>query len=120
METTQTFEKFSKSLSEIFSQLWIPKPQFWYPPLRFGPQSQVPKPLIFLVFWVYTVAFGLSAREQIFPKVPVIKIRVSAPALYKNPTVRHGSEDLVPSVSMYFALACSLGLAISIVVDERC
>ena len=32
--------------------LRLPKPQFWYPPLRFGSQHQRPKHLFFLVFWV--------------------------------------------------------------------
>ena len=34
LKPTQTFEKFSEFLSERFSQRWIPKPQFRYPPLR--------------------------------------------------------------------------------------
>ena len=36
------------------SQGWIPKPQFWYPPLRFGPQHRIPKHLFSLAFWVCT------------------------------------------------------------------
>ena len=79
---------FRVSLRMIFSQQWIPKPQFWYPPLRFASQLRIPKPLFFLVFWVYTAGFGFSARAQISPKVPVTKVRLSGPAPYNNPTVR--------------------------------
>ena len=65
------------------SQPWIPKPQFWYSPLRFGSQHQIPKHLCFLVFWgVYTADFGFSAWGRILPVVPVTEIRVSAPAPY--------------------------------------
>ena len=42
--------------AKIISQRWIPKPQFWYPPLRFGSQLWIPKPLFFLVFWAYIAA----------------------------------------------------------------
>ena len=78
------------------SQGWIPKPQFWYPLLRFGSQHRIPKRQFFLVFWVSTADFGFSARRRkfsdFFPEVPVTKIRVSAPAPYKNPTVS-GTQD---------------------------
>ena len=42
----------------------IPKPQFWYPPLRFGSQLRMRKHLFFLVFWVYTVDFSFSVSRQ--------------------------------------------------------
>ena len=45
----QTFEKISEFLSERFSQPWIPKPQFRYPPLRFGSQHRIPKPHSFFL-----------------------------------------------------------------------
>ena len=32
------------------SRRWIPKLQFWHPPLRFGSQFRIPKPLFFLGF----------------------------------------------------------------------
>ena len=59
-----TFEKNSEFFPERFwkfSQGWIPKPQFWYPPLRFGSQHRIPKHLFFLIFWVSTADFGFSA-----------------------------------------------------------
>ena len=70
---TSTFEKFSRFLSERFSSLWIPKPQFWCPPLRFGSQHRIPKPMFFLVFWVLTAVSGFFARGQIFPKALVLQ-----------------------------------------------
>ena len=39
--------RLSEFLSERFSQRWIPKLQFWYPPLRFGSQHRIPKPPMF-------------------------------------------------------------------------
>ena len=51
------------------------------------------------MFWVSTADFGISAGRRefsdFFPEVPVTKIRVSAPAPYKNPTaiVRGMGED---------------------------
>ena len=65
----QTFEKNSEFFPERFwkiSQGWIPKPQFWYPPLRFGSQHRIPKRLFFLVFWVSTADFGFSAGRRNF------------------------------------------------------
>ena len=51
----------------------------------------------FLVFWVSTADFGFSAGRRkvsdFFPEVPVTKIRVSAPAPDKNPTVIFISRD---------------------------
>ena len=58
------FEKVSEFFSERFSQRWMPKPQFWYPPLRFGSQHLIPKPLFSMVFWVYTVVLRFSAWKQ--------------------------------------------------------
>ena len=55
----QTFEKISEFRSERFSQRWIPKPQFWYPPLRFGSQQRIPEPLFFLGF-LDIQSFGCS------------------------------------------------------------
>ena len=52
-----------------FSKRWIPKPQFWYPPLRFGSQPRIPKHLFFLVFWVSTADFGFSAGRRKFSDV---------------------------------------------------
>ena len=80
---------FPRTILET-SQGWIPKPQFWYPPLRFGSQHRVPKHLFFLLFWVSAADFCFSAGRRnfgYFPEVPVTKIRVSAPAPYKHPTV---------------------------------
>ena len=65
-QTTQTFQKISEFLPERFSRRWIPKPQFWYPPPRFGFQHRIPEPLFFFVFLVHTADFGSSARGQIF------------------------------------------------------
>ena len=53
----EKFEFFPERFWKI-SQGWIPKPQFWYPPLRFGSQHRIPKHLFFLVFWVSTADFG--------------------------------------------------------------
>ena len=82
---------FSQKYFAKISQRWIPKPQFWYPPLRFGSQHRIPKHLFFLVFRVSTADFGFSAGRRkfsgFFPEVPVTKIRVSTPGPYKNPTV---------------------------------
>ena len=78
--TPKTFEKVSKFFSERFSQLWISKPQFWYPSLGLGSHHRIRKPLFLLVFWVYVAVSGSSLRGQTFPKVPVTKIWVSAPA----------------------------------------
>ena len=55
----QTFEKSSELLPERSSQGWIPKPQFWYPPLRFGSQRWIPKPLFFLVSGYIHRCFGV-------------------------------------------------------------
>ena len=41
---------FSQNDCEQFTQRWIPKPQFWYPPLMFGSQHRIPKHLFFLGF----------------------------------------------------------------------
>ena len=48
-ETAPNFREPSEFLSERFSQRWIPKLQFWYPPLRFGSQHRTPKPPFLLV-----------------------------------------------------------------------
>ena len=59
----------------------------------FGSQHRIPKHLFFLVFWVSTADFGFSAGRRrrnfsdIFLEVPVTRIRVSAPAPYKSPTI---------------------------------
>ena len=60
---------FQVTLPERFSQRWIPKLQFWYPPLRFRSQVQIPEPLFLVVLLVYTadiVVFFLAARGQFF------------------------------------------------------
>ena len=59
-ETIPNFQKISEFLPELVSQRsrWIPKPQFWHPPLRLGFQDQIPQPLFFLVFLAYTADFG--------------------------------------------------------------
>ena len=65
----QTFEKNSTFLPERFwkfSQGWIPKPQFWYPPLGLGSQHRIPKHLFFLVFWVYTADIFFGQETNIF------------------------------------------------------
>ena len=87
------FPKNSECFPERFwkiSQRWIPKPQFWYPPLRLGSQHRIPKHLFFLVFWVSTADFGFLPGDEKFRIVSwgaCHEIRVSAPAPYKNPTV---------------------------------
>ena len=58
--------------------------QFWYPPLRFGSQPWIPKPLFFLVFLLYTADLGFLFRGN--TKAPVIEIKVSAPAPCKKKT----------------------------------
>ena len=69
-ETTLSFrETFRVSFRTILknSHRWIPKPQFWYPPLRFGSQQWIPKTPIFFVFWAYTADIGFfSAWAQSF------------------------------------------------------
>ena len=61
----EKFRVFPRTILEI-PQGWIPKPQFWYPPLRFGSQHRIPKRLFFLVFWVSTADFGFSAGRRKF------------------------------------------------------
>ena len=46
------------------TQGWIPKPQFLYPPLRLESQQRMPKPLFFLVFWVYTTVFDFLLLDE--------------------------------------------------------
>ena len=87
---SRTFRVFPRTILK-FSRWWIPKLQFWYPPLRFGSQHPDAQTPICLGFsWVCTADFGFSAGRQqtfaYFPEVPVAKMRVSAPAPYKNPT----------------------------------
>ena len=68
-ETTPNVrEKFRVSLRTILknSQRWIPKPQFWYPPLRFGSQHRIPEHLFFLGFRVYTADFGFLPGNTFF------------------------------------------------------
>ena len=65
---------FSKFLSERSSQRWIPKPQFWYPPLRLGSQHRIPKPLFLVFFWVCTAVLGFVAQGQIFLRRPSPKL----------------------------------------------
>ena len=91
-ETPLNFREKFRVFPERFwriSQGRIPKPQFWYPPLRFGSQHRIPKHLFFLVFWVSTADFGFPPGDEnfriLFPEVPVVKIRVSAPAPYPPP-----------------------------------
>ena len=60
-EVTQTLEKVSKFLSD-FSQQWMPKPQFWYPPLSFGSQHRIRNPRFLPVFFLYTAGFLFSAQ----------------------------------------------------------
>ena len=55
---------FSEFLSERSSQWWIPKPQFWYPPLRFGSQLRIPKPL-FLGFLGIHRWFGFLLGDKL-------------------------------------------------------
>ena len=43
----EKFRVFSQNDFGKISQGWIPKPQFWYPPLRFGSQHRIPKHLFF-------------------------------------------------------------------------
>ena len=59
----EEFRSFSRKNLENFSG-WILKPQFWYPPLRFGSQHRIPKHLFFLVFWVFTADFDFSAGRR--------------------------------------------------------
>ena len=75
----KTFEKLFDFLSERFSRRWIPKSQsqFWYPPLRFGSQHRIPKPLFLQVVWLYAAVFGFLLGAFFVPKAPVTKIRVS-------------------------------------------
>ena len=73
LKRPQTFEKFSEFLSERLPPWWIPKPQFWYPPLWFGSQLQIPEPL-FSWFSRYTLLIWFFSA-------------VSAPSAYKKPTV---------------------------------
>ena len=66
-EIPPNFRDNSEFLPERFwniSQRWIPKPQFWYPPLRFRSQHWMLNTLFVLAFWVYTADFGFSARGQ--------------------------------------------------------
>ena len=85
LRPAQTFKKISEYLSERSSQQWKAKPQFWYPPPRFGSQHLIPKPLFVLIIWAYTAVFGFSARGQIF------LLRHLSPQLWSqhqlNPTV---------------------------------
>ena len=82
----QTFEKMFEFLE---SQGWIPKPQFWYPPLRFGSRQRIHKPPFLMVFWVHMpLVLVLLLGGPLFPKAPVPKSRVSAPALYKSGVAR--------------------------------
>ena len=93
-ETPLNFrEKFRVSPRNIWkiSQQWIPKPQFWYPPLRFGSQHRIPKHLFFLVFRVSTADFGFSAGRRkfsgIFLRCLSRKSGSEHKVRIKNPTV---------------------------------
>ena len=52
--------------------------------LRCGSQHRIPKPLFFFGIWEYTAVFGFQLGNNFFPKALATKIRVSAPASYKN------------------------------------
>ena len=69
---------FSQNNIENFSQRWIPKPQFWYPLLRFGSQHRIRKHLLswFSGYAQLSLAFLQETRNfGYFPEVPVTKIR---------------------------------------------
>ena len=57
----------------------------WFSNLKCNDFEKNGKHLFCLAFWVFTADFGFSAWGQIFPEVPVTKVRVSAPAPYKDP-----------------------------------
>ena len=78
----QAFQKISVFLSERSSQWWIPKPQLWHPPLRFGSQHWIPKPPLLLLSGLSQLL--LASRGQTFPKAPVTQSAVSAPAQHKT------------------------------------
>ena len=76
----RSFKKiaFAEFLSERFSQQsLLIKPQFWYPPQRFGSQNRIPRPPFVWVFRVYTTAFASSARRRSFPEAPLTRMWVS-------------------------------------------
>ena len=106
----QTFQKISEFLPKRFSQRWIPKLQFWYPPLRFGFRD------LFSV--VCTADFGSPARGQIFPRASVTKIWVAAPAPYKNPNIRN-SSGITSGNGQPFCAAVGSGKVFCLSLDIR-